>query len=69
MKPLVFMISGFSDASMIPKTNYFFVGDPRIPQIIQEQNRIIFEKDYFCKSQNMEIEHFEIMGKMGADKS
>ena len=42
IKPLIFMISGFSDVSMIRKTNYYVFGDPMIPRINQEQTIIGF---------------------------
>ena len=41
---------GISGRVPEPKTIYFYLGDTRTPQIIQEKTRPFFEND-FCKSQ------------------
>jgi len=64
-KHIMFMISGFSDVSMAPRTISFILRDTRILQITNEQTQHILGKYYCCKPQNYEKQKLLMLGKAG----
>ena len=60
LKPLIFMISGFSDVFLIPKTNSFLFGDAMILQFMQGTTHTI-ENRIFGNPKMLTIENVEIV--------
>ena len=63
------MISGLSDVSLSPKTNYFFIfGDTKTPKQDKENPFIISKKNVDVNLKISEIHKLTILEKTGADK-
>ena len=61
--PIIFMVSGFSDASLRRKTNIIYLWRPKNPQIIQEQIPNNFWKNMFINLRSLEIQNVGNVGK------
>ena len=65
LKPLIFMISGFSDVSLSPITIYVYHGRDQKPPNNSRKKQKQFWKSYFKNNKLLDFENVETFGKDG----